>query len=154
MGNVQFIDLVDSCFSAMNGVEEQFNDWVKGVAEAKKDIAANPAQHEGSNNAMKCMRSDRVRADLAAIHNRRCWLEYAAATLRFYNQKNMKAIGITEQEVTEYTNDREQKAEDSTLTPPNANDYYTDAIAPDKLTSMGSLNARIDELKAEQGAEN
>lgn len=148
MGSVQFIDLVGSCFSAINGVEEQFNEWVKGVPEAKRDVLNNPDDYEGSTVAMKMMNSDKLRTAMAAIHNRRCWLRYAAATLRFYNLKNMKAIGISEQEVMEYTNDREQK-EENEGTPPDSEDYYTAPYTLDSLTSLRHLNSRIEELKAE-----
>ena len=145
MGNMHFIDQVGSCFSALNGVEEQFNEWVKGVVEAKHDINVNPNDYEGSTVAMKMMRSDRMRTALAAMHNRRCWLRYAAACLRFYNLKNMQAIGITEEEVMAYTDDREQKIDDVGA-PPDAYEYYTDPIPRDSLVSLAPLTARLDSL--------
>ena len=147
MGNVHFIDQVGSCFSALNGVEEQFNEWVREVVDAKHDVNINPDKYEGSTVAMKMMHSDRVRTILAAIHNRRCWLCYAADCLRFYNLGNMEAIGITEQEVMKYTDARE-KEDDSPAAPPNAELYYTDPYTLDSLTSLRHLTARIEELKA------
>lgn len=149
MGSVHFIDQVGSCFSAINGVEEQFNEWVKGMADAKKEVNENPDDFEGSSIAMKCMHSDKLRTAMAAIHNRRCWLQYAAATLRFFNQGNMKAIGISEQEVIDYTNVREQKDEDES-TPPNADNFYTAPYKLNDLTTLRHLNTRIKELKSEK----
>ena len=46
VANVQFIDNVGSCFSAINGVEEQFNQWVMEVPEALRDIQVNPDNYE------------------------------------------------------------------------------------------------------------
>lgn len=147
--NVHFIDIVGSCFSAINGVEEQFNQWVKGVPEALHDVYINPDKYEGDTRSMKIMHSDRVRTALSAIHNRRCWLRYAAATLRYFNLQNMAAIGISEQEVMEYTNAREEEVEE-VGTQPDANLFYTSAFSLDSLTSLTHLTKRIEELKVEK----
>lgn len=149
VNNVQFIDNVGSCFSAINGVEEQFNQWAMGVPEAMQDVYVNPSKYEGSNISMKLMHSDRVRTAMKAIHNRRCWLRYAAASLRYFNLQNMAAIGISEQEVIKYTNVREKESED-TGTPPDANSFYTSAYTLDSLTTLTHLTERIEELKAEK----
>ena len=149
VNNVQFIDNVGSCFSAINGVEEQFNQWVMGVPDALHDVRINSDKYEGSTLPMKMMHSDRVRTAMKAIHNRRCWLRYAAASLRYFNLKNMTAIGISEQEVIEYTNALEEESED-TGTPPDANSFYTSAYTLDSLTSLTHLTERIEELKAEK----
>ena len=147
VNNAQFIDNVGSCFSAINGVEEQFNQWVKEVPEAIHDVQVNPDQFEGSTIPMKTMHSTRMRTAMAAVHNRRCWLRYAAATLRYFNLQNMTAIGISEQEVMDFTTAREEKGE-NVGTPPDANSFYTNAYTLDSLTSLTHLNDRIKELKA------
>ena len=136
-----------SCFSAINGVEEQFNQWVKEVPEAIHDVQVNPDQFEGSTIPMKTMHSTRMRTALAAVHNRRCWLRYAAATLRYFNLQNMTAIGISEQEVMDFTTAREEKGE-NVGTPPDANSFYTNAYTLDDLTTLSHLTDRIEELKA------
>ena len=149
VNNVQFIDNVGSCFSAINGVEEQFNEWVKEVPEAMQDVYINPGKYEGSTIYMKLMHSDRLRTALATVHNRRCWLRYAAATLRYFNLQNMDAIGISKQEVMKYTDAREEEGDD-VGTPPDANSFYTRAYTLDSLTSLTHLTERIEELKAEK----
>ena len=149
VNNVQFIDNVGACFSALNGVEEQFNQWVLGVPDALHDVHINPDKYEGNTRPMKMMHSERVRTALSAVHNRRCWLRYAAACLRYFNLQNMAAIGIAEQEVMKYTDAREEEGEDvGTL--PNANSFYTNAITLDSLTSLSHLTERIEALKAEK----
>ena len=147
--NVRFIDNVGSCFSAINGVEEQFNEWVKEVPEAMNDVSVNPDDYQGSTIPLKLMHSDRVRIAMASIHNRRCWLRYAAATLRFYNLQNMAAIGISEQEVMEYTEARLEEGE-VVGKPPVSYSFYTHAYTLDSLTSLTHLTERIEELKAER----
>ena len=149
VNNAQFIDNVGACFSALNGVEEQFNQWVMGVPDALHDVRISPDKYEGSTLPMKMMHSDRVRTAMKAVHNRRCWLRYAAATLRYYNLQNMSVIGISEQEVKKYTNDRMEKVE-AKGTPPDANSFYTRAYTLDSLTSLTHLTNHIEELKAEK----
>lgn len=149
VNNAQFIDNVGSCFSALNGVEEQFNQWVMGVPDALHDVNVNPNNYEGSTLPMKIMHSDRVRTAMKDIHNRRCWLRYAAATLRYYNLQSMSVIGISKQEVIKYTNDRMEKGE-AKGTPPDANSFYTRAYTLDSLTSLTHLTNHIEELKAEK----
>ena len=145
--NVYFIDNVGSCFSAINGVEEQFNQWVKEVPEALHDVNVSPDKYEGSTIPMKMMHSNHVRTALAAIHNRRCWLRYAAASLRYFNLQNMAAIDISEQEVMAYTNAREEEGEE-VGTPPDSYLFYTSAYTIDSLTTLIDLTNRIEELKA------
>lgn len=148
VNNVQFIDNVGACFSAINGVEEQFNEWVKGVPEALYDVNVNPDKYEGNTLPMKMMHSKRVRAALKAVHNRRCWLNYAASSLRYFNLQNMAAIDISVQEVMKYTDAREEEGDD-VGTPPSANLFYTSAYTLDSLTTLTHLTNRIEELKAE-----
>ena len=149
VNNAQFIDNVGACFSALNGVEEQFNQWVMGVPDALHDVHVNPDKYEGNTRPMKMMHSERVRTALSAVHNRRCWLRYAAACLRYFNLQNMAAIGIAEQEVMKYTDAREEEGEDVGALP-NANSFYTNAFTLDSLTSLSHLTERIEALKAEK----
>ena len=147
--NVRFIDNVGSCFSAINGVEEQFNEWVMGVPKAKDDIFNNPDNYEGNTIALKLMHSDRLRTAMGSLHNRRCWLRYAAATLRYYNLRNMAIIGISEQEVIDYTNARNEESQ-KVGTPPDGDSFYTRPYTLDSLTTLTHLTERIEELKAEK----
>lgn len=147
VNNAQFIDNVGSCFSAINGVEEQFNQWVKEVPEALHEVQVNPDQFEGSTIPMKTIHSTRIRTALAAIHNRRCWLRYAAATIRYFNLQNMTAIGISEQKVMEFTTARLKKGE-NVGTPPDALSFYTSAYTLDSLKTLTHLTDHIEELKA------
>lgn len=139
LGNVAFIDRVGQCFSAMHTIEERWNKWATQVEETVMDIKGHPEDHPGSTLPAKCLRSDKVRHNLKGIHYWKAWLSYAAATMRYHNRHNMEAIGITEQEVMDYTDKREFAAED-TDTPPDFGDFYTDPISPDSLTTLAHLD--------------
>ncbi len=145
MGNTQFIDLVGQCFSAMNSVEEFWHKWTSNVNEATNDIADHPNNYEGRTRALKQLRSEKVRHYIQSIHTMRCWLQYTAATMRYHNRRNMAAIGIKEQAVLDYTNNR-QRDVDTEEEAPNPIEYYTSPIAPDNLSTMHELDARLDSL--------
>lgn len=145
VGNVQFIDNVGACFSAMEGVEEDYNNWARDMVNTYRDIKYHPNDNEGINAPMKLMRNDKMRRLMRGTHNRRCWLGYAAANLRYYNKKNMLSIGIEEQEVMAFTDKREVEVE-LTEKAPDAYDYYTAPIPADSLTSLAHLDQLLDSI--------
>lgn len=142
MGNVQFIDRVGQCFSAMNMAAERWNGWVTDVEGTMRDIKDHPANYAGGTIAMKSLRSEKVRHMLVGIHYWRAWLSYMAATMRYQNQSNMAAIGISEQEVMDYTDAREQGVK-NTNEAPDFGSFYTAPISPDSLTSMREYDALL-----------
>lgn len=146
IGNFQFIDRVGQCFMAMNTVEEYWNSWVTEVDEATKVITYHPDDYEGETIGIKYMKDEKVRAVLQGIHNRRGWLDYVAATMRYHNRHNMEAMGISEEEVMAFTDDREKGAENNQK-PPRADEYYTPVISLDSLVTFRELDLRIDSLK-------
>ncbi len=146
MGNVQFIDCVGQCFSAMNKVEERWNNWVVETEGIMLDIKGHPENYEGSTIAMKSLRSEKMRHTLKGIHYWRSWLYYMAATMRYHNQSNMEAIGISEKEVMTYTDAREMVVEDPDKAP-DFDEFYNGPFDPNSLTTLGDLDARLEELK-------
>lgn len=111
MGNVQFIDQVGQCFSVMHSIEEYWNKWTTNVNEATTDIADHPGNYEGDTWAVKCLRCEKTRHYIQYIHTMKGWFSYTAATMRYHNWRNMKAIGIEELEVTDYADAREMNEE-------------------------------------------
>lgn len=148
MGNVQFIDRVGQCFSAMNMTEERWNNWVTEVERTIRDIKDHPEEYEGSTIPIKCIRSEKVRHTLKGIHYWRAWLSYMAATMRYHNRYNMEAIGITEQEVMEYTDAREQGALNMNKAP-DFSEFYSEPINPDKLSTLKEFDEELEKLKVE-----
>jgi hypothetical protein len=79
-----------------------------------------------------------------------------AATMRYHNKHNMESIGIPEQEVMEFTDNREQKTENRDEAPDFSN-FYSVPIRPEKLTSFKKLDEELEVLKGENemtGTEN
>lgn len=146
VGNVQFIDMVGQCFSAMKQVEEYWNNRMTDANNALLEIKSHPDNYDGSSMPIKVLGDDKIRRTLNGHHYMRAWLCYTAATMRYYNRQNMKAIGISEEEVMEYTDNRNLRIEDGEEVP-NQQDFYTDPIAPEKLTTLAPLDARLDSLR-------
>lgn len=149
MGNVEFIDHVGQCFSAMSMTAERWNGWVTDVEGTLRDIKDNPEQYEGSSVPIKCICSEKFRHTLTGIRYWRSWLSYMAATMRYHNKRNMKAIGITEQEVMEFTDARQQGNEDL-KNAPDFNDFYSNKILPEDLTSFRELDEELERMKVEK----
>ena len=147
MGNVQFIDLVGQCFSAMNSVAEYWNNRAKDVDAAVLDYKNHPENYEGSTNAIKALRSPTIRQFLKSVPYLRGWLHYSAATLRYHNRSNMKYMDITEEEVMEYTNFREQSIENPDEEP-QMGDFFVQ-ISPDSLATMRQFDSILGQLVVE-----
>ena len=147
MGNVHFIDGVGQCFSAMNTIEERWNNWVSETETTMLDIKDHPDNYEGSTPSIKSLRNEKVRHTLKGIHYWRAWLYYTAATMRYHNRFNMEAIGIEEQEVMDYTDAR--NIEDGNRdAAPDFNDFYQGPLDPTGLTTFQSLDRQLEALKA------
>ena len=145
MGNVQFIDQVGKCFSVMHSIEEYWNKWTTNVNEATTDISDHPGNYEGGTWAVKCLRCEKTRRYIQNIHTLKGWFSYTAATMRYQNRRNMKAIGIEEQELMDYTDAREMSEEIGEAAP-NPQVYYTAPIDPANLTSMNDLDVMLDSI--------
>lgn len=146
VGNVQFIDRVGQCFSAMNTVEERWNKWVTDVESSIREVKDHPENYEGCNAPIKCLRSEKVRHSLKGIHYWRAWLNYMAATMHYHNLSNMESIDIKEEAVMEYTEKRLREVE-NTNEAPDFSDFYSSPINPDSLTTLRELDESLNQAK-------
>ena len=147
MGNVQFIDNVGRCFSVMNSAEEYWNIHVNEMEKTYGVILDHPDDYEGSSGPTKILRNVKMRRYLENGYFFKAYLSYTAAYLRYQNRKNMEAIGISEQEVMEYTDARSNDI-NITGNSPEFDDFVTRPISSDSLTSsyFKALDAHLDSL--------
>lgn len=134
MGNFQFIDLVGNSFSLMHLCEEKWNNYQEDLSNTFTEIASHPDKYPGKTSAAKIARDPGMRQKLLMIHSLRKWARYHAECLRYYNKKNMKAVDITEQELMEFMEKREQEISIDQAEP-NYADFNIPKINPDSLTS-------------------
>ena len=133
MGNFQFIDIVGNCFSIIRISEERWNGFQHELSNIFNEIVAHPDQYPGNTTSAKIARDPGMRQKLLMIHNLRSWAHYEAEYLRYCNLKNMAAIDITEQELKEFMEKRQQEI---TIDQPEPifGDITIPKINPDSLT--------------------
>lgn len=111
MGNFQFIDNVGLCFSKMEFWSKMLNDYIAELNADMQNVTNHPDQFPGETLAMKKIGNTKIRTMLRRLHNYRRWLHDSAEELRYLNRKNMAAIGISQQELTEFIEQRQREIE-------------------------------------------
>ena len=137
MGNFQFVDNVGACFSMMNYIEESDNKNTMEYADNRDRILNNYSEYPGSSFTEKLLRDEQARRQLQTPNVYKAWTAYQAADLRYLNRKNMKLIGISEEEVLKFTDARADVVTDGEAEPVSSN--YLKPY-PDKE----SLDANLD----------
>lgn len=145
MGNFQFVDNVGSCFSQMNWIETDYNKTISTLREAQSRIYDNPPAFPGETLTGKLLRDTYLRQQLLLPNSLKAWLNYGADYLRRENRKNMKIIGISEQEVMDFTDDLGEKD-----TAEETESDYTEFMKPfpskDSIDTHLSYARRVDSL--------
>ena len=144
MGNFQFVDRVGACFSMINNAEKYWGDWVSEMDNAIKTINANPDQYEGKTITLKLLRDSDIRNRIRRIHNFKAWTLYVSELIRYNNRKSMALIGITEEEVRAFTDERNNVVQTDKEIPQA---HYTPDLQLDSLTTLSKLSARLDSLE-------
>ena len=133
MGNFHFIDNVGRCFSTMHIVEEDWTAFSKEMDDARDEILYHREQYPGNTLNSKLLQNIKIRQLLCNFHNRKCWLQYIIERLRYDNYVNMAAIGISEQELSEFIKMREKEIKLDKVEP---DINYTPNINPDSITTI------------------
>lgn len=136
IGSFQFVNNVGDCFSEMNWIEEDYNRTITTLREAQSRIYDNPPSFPGKTLTGKLLRDTYTRQQLLLPNSLKSWLNYSADHLRRKNRKNMTIIGITEQEVLDFTDDLGEK---ETVEETDAD--YTEFMKP--FPSKDSIDAHL-----------
>lgn len=143
LGNFQFIDNVGASFSRLNADENNWNQWVTDYEATVNRVIS---QWEPGKHTLTLLLTDNVfRQKIEDFHVRKAWLDYVAANIKYLNSKNMKLIGITEDEVMAFTDERSRDIDVGKEMPTLA-DFRTDTLRRGDLTTMRPLIQRIDSI--------
>jgi hypothetical protein len=137
MKNFQFVDNVGACFSQMNWIEEKINQEAVEYTENQARIFNNFSDYPGETFIEKLLRDDRSRKQLQMPNSYKAWLAYCSDNLRRMNRKNMKLIGIPEEEVLAFTDARADVAIEEGPMP-----SYSDFMKPHP--DKESIDANLD----------
>lgn len=149
MGNFQFINSVGDCFSRMHNIEEYWNNRVKEEDKYLEEISSNPDQYPGETMSVKWLLDPGVRQQMEMKHNWCCWLRYQAAYFRYVNKKNMRVIGISQEELGTFMDNFHKEIVIADKAPQDR-DFYVLKLNPDNLHTMEVYQKQLDSLKAER----
>lgn len=144
VGNFQFIDNVGKCYTTLRAIESEWKDQMAGINTECNRILEDRDKYPGRTLSEKLLSDKSVRLQMTAIPERRAWLKYAVVALREYNRANMALIGISEQEVIEFTD--MQSLEGDFAGQEAANQAYLRgefAIPPLSLDSLYTLQSEM-----------
>lgn len=144
MDNAMFVEEIGNCFSVINQVKESWNDMADELGNACDKVLENPDAYPGVNLYVKQLGCYEVRIRLANVHNNRCWLHHCAEVLRYENRENLALIGVSEQELKAFIEDREKEVKVD-MEKPN-DDFYTPSPNIENQPLFMQLNAQIDSL--------
>ena len=149
MGSFSFIDNVGWCFSTMNDMEEELNkttrEIVSPIDAILNDIQVHPANYPGHSKIEKCLRNEEVRSRLKKLHKLRGAFRFQIANLRMENRNNMRLIGIPEEEVMDFTENK-YTSDDYEREIFNPFDFEEPAIEIDSLNANLPIARQVDSL--------
>ena len=140
VGNFQFIDNVGKCYASLRDIEDDWKSQMQSISEEYTQIVMHPEDYPGNTLPEKILSHPMVRTKLGAISENREWLKYIAFALRETNRRNMELIGISEEEVMAFTDERANQghgsAEDAANEAYFRGEFAVPKISPDSLYTM------------------
>lgn len=119
----------------MNSMEEIYNEFYGTSDRIRERMIQNLDAYPGNSPASKVLRDREYRDHLAHIHSQAQYYRYLAAYIRYENAKNMKLMGVSEEEVKSFVEDR-NKEKVSRGPAPDQNTFYTPPIDANNLPAF------------------
>ena len=135
LGSFAFIENVGNCFAAINSMEEIYNEFYGTSDRIRERMIQNLDAYPGNSPASKVLRDREYRDHLAHIHSQAEYYHYLAAYIRYENAKNMKLMGVSEEEVKSFVEEI-NKEKLSSGSAPDQNTFYTPPINSENLPAF------------------
>ena len=135
LGSFEFIENVGNCFASINSMEEIYNEFYTTSDRIKEGMMQNLDTYPGNTPASKMLRNREYRDHLAHIHSQAEYYRYLAAYIRYENAKNMKLMGVSEEEVKGFVEARNKEKVNSGSAP-DQNAFYTSPINSENLPAF------------------
>jgi hypothetical protein len=135
LGNFEFIEHVGNCFASINSMEEIYNEFYSTPDRIRERMLQNLEAYPGNSPAAKMLRDREYRDHLAHIHSQAEYYRYLAAYIRYQNAKNMKLMGVTEENVRSFIEENNKK-EVTGHQAPDQNAFRTPPINADNLPAF------------------
>ena len=135
LGSFEFIENVGNCFASINSMEEIYNEFYGTSDRIRERMIQNLDAYPGNSPASKVLHDREYRDHLAHIHSQAEYYHYLAAYIRYENAKNMKLMGVSEEEVKSFVEER-NKEKVTSGTVPDQNTFYTPPIDATSLPAF------------------
>ena len=135
LGSFEFIENVGNCFASINSMEEIYNEFYSTSDRIRERMIQNLDAYPGRSPVSKMLHDREYRDHLAHIHSQAEYYRYLAAYIRYENAKNMKLMGVSEEEVKSFVEER-NKEKVTSGTAPDQNTFYTPPIDIDSLPAF------------------
>ena len=135
LGNFEFIENVGNCFASINSMEEIYNEFYGTSDRIRERMIQNLDAYPGNTPVSKMLHDREYRDHLAHIHSQAEYYRYLAAYIRYENAKNMKLMGVSEEEVKNFVEKR-NKEKVSNGSAPDQNTFYTPPINSEDLPAF------------------
>ena len=135
LGSFAFIENVGNCFASINSMEEIYNEFYGTSDRIRERMIQNLDAYPGNSPASKVLHDREYRDHLAHIHSQAEYYHYLAAYIRYENAKNMKLMGVSEEEVKSFVEER-NKEKVTSGTVPDQNTFYTPPIDATSLPAF------------------
>lgn len=137
LGNFEFIENVGNCYDAINNMENIYNEFLTTTDRVRERMMKNLDACPGNTMGSKVLHDGEYRSHLAHIHGQAEYYQYLAAYIRWRNTKNMKLMGVTEEEVKQFVEEQSRKVE-MDVKAPDQNAYRTPPVDPNGLPDIKS----------------
>ena len=135
LGSFEFIENVGNCFASINSMEEIYNEFYGTSDRIRERMIQNLDAYPGNSPVSKMLHDREYRDHLAHIHSQAEYYRYLAAYIRYENAKNMKLMGVSEEEVKSFVEER-NKEKVTSGTAPDQNTFYTPPINATSLPAF------------------
>ena len=132
LGSFEFIENVGNCFASIHSMEDIYNEFYGTSDRIRERMIQNLDAYPGHSPVSKILHDREYRDHLAHIHSQAEYYHYLAAYIRYENAKNMKLMGVSEEEVKSFVEER-NKEKVASGSAPDQNTFYTPPINAENL---------------------
>ena len=132
LGSFEFIENVGNCFASIHSMEDIYNEFYGTSDRIRERMIQNLDAYPGNSPVSKMLHDREYRDHLAHIHSQAEYYRYLAAYIRYENAKNMKLMGVSEEVVKSFVEER-NKEKVTSGSAPDQNTFYSPPIDAEDL---------------------
>ena len=132
IGNFEFIENTGKCFADIKNIKEIYDEFLNTTDHIRSRMMQNLEDCPGNTLGSKVLHDKEYRNHLAHIHSQAEYYHYLAAYVRWKNAKSMQLMGVSEEELKHFIEERD-KNQITIGEAPEQESFRTPVINPDSL---------------------